>query len=183
MRDYVPSVGDQYALLVRSCCLHCRERQTLMLLMYVLFFFANLAYMTQPWVVGQLIDGLHKGGPEVLRQSCFWLALYVGSMVAFWVFQGPGRVVERNLALHIRTNFNLHYYDIISRLPLRWHQDRHSGSTVNRIQKAATALFEFAGNQFLFLETILRCIFVFVAIAFVDWRVSVALLVGTILVF
>lgn len=178
--EKMPSSLRQYARLIGSCWRFSGGQRHRMVAIYILFLLANICFMFQPWLIGELVNALQAGGDGLLGQTVFWLGLYVGSMFMFWVFHGPSRVIERKLAFYIRRNFNVHYYETVTRLPVRWHQDHHSGNTINRINKASQALFDFAGKQFLFFETFVRAAFVFIALAFVDWHVSLALFTFTV---
>ena len=168
-------IRKQYIELIQACWLYARDKRPMQVAIYVLFLCANICFMAQPYIIGKLINVLQAGGESIIHDVIFWLALYVAAMFAFWMFHGPGRVIERKLAFHLQRNFYIHFYDLIARLPIRWHQDHHSGNILHRVQKARTGLFEFAQRQFLFFETLVRALVVFIALAFLDWQVSLVL--------
>ena len=74
----------------------------------------------------------------------------------FWLFHGPARVVERKVALKIQQAFRLNLYEQFTHLPLKWHQDHHSGNIITRVNRASTALHRFAEDQFIYIETIVK---------------------------
>lgn len=174
-KNTMPPIGKQYWHLIKTSWEFCGPRRKYMVLIYVLFFLANVAFMFQPWLIGKLINTLQTGGDDLLSQTVWWLGLYVASMFAFWLFHGPARVIERKLGFFIKRNFNLKFYDILSRMPFSWHHKNHSGNTINRINKSAEALYSFSDRQFLYIEVIVRMAAVFIALALIDWRVSLAL--------
>lgn len=175
----MPPITRQYWHMIRTSWEYAGHRKKQMILIYVLFMLANIAFMFQPWLIGQLINTLQSGGDDILSQTVFWLGLYVGSMFAFWMFHGPARVIERKLSFFIKRNFNLRFYEMLTRLPFNWHHKNHSGNTINRINKSADALYRFSGTQFLYIEVIVRLGAVFFALALIDWRVSIALFLFT----
>ncbi len=176
----MPPIVSQYWHMIKATWDYCGNRKKQMILIYILFALANVAFMFQPWLIGKLINTLQTGGDDLLRQTAFWLGLYVGSMLVFWIFHGPARVIERKLSFFIKRNFNLKFYDILTRMPFSWHHKNHSGNTINRINKSAESLYSFSDRQFLYIEIIVRMGAVFIALALIDWRVSVALFVFTI---
>ncbi|MEJ0104419.1 MAG: hypothetical protein WDO19_18445 [Bacteroidota bacterium] len=48
-------------------------------------------------------------------------------------------------------NFLEELYHQTLHLPVKWHQDHHSGATINRIRKAYEALKDFFQNGFLYM--------------------------------
>ncbi|MBL1147564.1 MAG: ABC transporter ATP-binding protein [Pseudomonadota bacterium] len=173
----------QYWRLISGCWTYAGDERKRVVQYYVMFILANAIFMTQPYVLGELINALQAGGDEILKQSLFWLTLYVLGTFGFWLFHGPGRCIERMTAYTIKKNFNLKFYDYITRLPLHWHHDHHSGATINRVNKAANALSGFAETQFIYLQSIVRFTGVFVGLAFIDVYVSLALFVISCLIF
>ena len=61
---------------------------------------------------------------------------FCGLRILEWVFHGTARVLERQLAFNLSRNFMQELYHQTLHLPVKWHQDNHSGATINRIRKA-----------------------------------------------
>jgi ABC-type multidrug transport system fused ATPase/permease subunit len=131
------------------------ERRTLILL-YTCFIIANFALVAQPWVLGQVINALQQGGDHLITNTFKWLGGYSALMVVFWAVHGPSRVAEVVSAIKIKQNFNDTFYQMLTALPLQWHQDHHSGNTINRIRKAGDALYDFGSWQFIHIESTVR---------------------------
>ena len=87
-------------------------------------------------------------------------------LLVFWIFHGPARVVERTVALKIQQAFRANLYEQLTHLPLKWHQDHHSGNIITRINRSSTALLQFAENQFIYIQAIVAFI---MAIGFLCW--------------
>ena len=67
-------------------------------------------------------------------------------------------------------------------MPLRWHQDHHSGSTINRIRKAERALFLFAQGQFVTIQIMVRSIVSMAMLSLFSGWVAFASVVSSILI-
>jgi ABC-type multidrug transport system fused ATPase/permease subunit len=134
---------------------------------YYLAYVAAQAFMSlSPYAIGRTIDVLQNFKPELLNQVIFWLGISVVVLLLFWVFHGPARIVERKIALKIQQAFRLNLYEQLTRLPLKWHQDHHSGNIISRMNRASIALYRFAESQFIYIETIVKFI---VSIGFLMW--------------
>lgn len=181
MQEMTLSIRKQYLALIKACWRFSGKYKKRLFLIYGLFLIANICLMFQPWLIGELINTLQKGGDNLIEKTLFWLGMYVISMALFWFFHGPSRIIERKLAFYIKRNFNLHYYNIVSRMSVRWHKDHHSGNTINRINKASQAIFDFAGSQFQYAELFVRSCAIFIALALVDIYVCIAVFIYTFL--
>jgi ATP-binding cassette subfamily B protein len=141
---------------------------------YFAYIIAQAALGLGPYAFGRTIDVLQNFKPEHLSAVIFWLAISVVVMLVFWLFHGPARIVERNVALKIQQAYRLNLYEQLSRLPLDWHQDHHSGNIITRLNRASIALHQFAEGQFIYIETIVKFL---VSIGFLLWlSTSVGLL-------
>jgi ABC-type multidrug transport system fused ATPase/permease subunit len=144
---------------------------------YLAFVLAQLFNSISPYAFGRAIDVLQNFKADRLNEIIFWLSMGVVVVLLFWLFHGPARVLERNVALKIQQNFRLKMYEDLTCLPLKWHQDHHSGNILTRINRSATALYRFAENQFIYIEAIVRFL---TSIGFLCW---ISLPVGLISLF
>ena len=96
---------------------------------YFAYVIAQAALGLSPYAFGRTIDALQNFKPEHLSEVVFWLAIGVGVMLLFWIFHGPARIVELNVALKIQQTYRLDLYQQLSRLPLNWHQDHQGNRT------------------------------------------------------
>ena len=133
---------------------------------YLSYIVAQSALGLSPYAFGRTIDVLQNFQPNRLPEVIFWLLVGVGVMLIFWIFHGPARVIERNVALKIQQTYRLNLYEQLARLPLSWHQDHHSGNVITRLNRAAVALRQFAESQFIYIETIVKFL---VSIGFLLW--------------
>lgn len=133
---------------------------------YIAYIVAQACLGVSPYAFGRTIDVLQNFKPERLSEVIFWLSVGVLVLLLFWLFHGPARVIERKVALKIQQAFRLNLYEQLTRLPLKWHQDHHSGNIITRLNRASAALYRFAGDQFLYIETIIKLM---VSLAFLLW--------------
>lgn len=134
-----------------------------------MFIVANAILLLEPYIVGRALNLLQQAPTleRPLRSLTLALIAIFGVNVAFWIFHGPARVIERRLAFDVRTQYKDHLYRIITTLPVQWHKDNHSGSSINRIGKATRALFDFTANSWQFIEMIVRSLGSIVALALI----------------
>lgn len=163
---------NPYLNLVAQVWYYGKECRSSIIVYYIAFILAQTIHDIGPYAFGKSIDILQHFSRDKLNDLLFWQAISVATMLFFWLFHGPARVLERTVALKIVQNLKLSLYEGLTKMPLKWHLDHHSGDTISREKKATVALNKFASDQFLYIETIVKFI---VAIGFLTW---VAPLVG-----
>lgn len=140
------------------------------IVLYVsLFVVANALSMVEPLVVGKILNSVQEisllSHPMQRFMTLFLIMLFL--TVGFWIFHGPARVMENTCAFKVRNAYKDHLYRIIVSLPVKWHRDSHSGSTINRVVKSTRALDQFISNSFQFIEMIMRMAGSIVALALI----------------
>jgi ATP-binding cassette subfamily B protein len=66
----------------------------------------------------------------------------------FWFFHGKARVMETVNAFDNRLNYRKYLLNGILSLPLSWHNEHHSGDTIDKIEKGTSSIFNFAEGSF-----------------------------------
>lgn len=107
----------------------------------------------------------------------FWLLIGVFIIFIFWFFQWPGRIMERNIALKIQQEFRLNCYSKLIKLPLKWHQDQHSGDIITRINRSSKTIHHFAENQFEYLQNIVKFLTAIIFLFWISFPVGIASLI------
>ena len=144
---------------------------------YLTLGIAQALLSLSPYAFGKAIDELQNFKFDRLSKVIFWLFVGVAVVLLFWLFHGPGRIVERSVALKIQQTFRLNLYEQLISSPLKWHQDHHSGNIITRINSLSATLYRFADNQFEYLQNIVKFV---IAITFLLW---ISLPVGLISLF
>jgi ATP-binding cassette, subfamily B, bacterial len=97
-----------------------------------------------------------------LSKSLWLLATAVGLGVLSWCFHGPSRVIEITTSFLIRKSIQVGLLSKATRLPIKWHHTHHSGETIDRVAKAASALADFSEASFLVLALLTRTVGAFI---------------------
>ncbi len=129
-----------------------------MALFYALSVIANLFGVAQPIVLAHIVNAVQAGGERLVPHALTWCGVYAATILGFWACHGPSRVIERRLAYSIYRRYVTSLYRKVTEMPLRWHQDHHTGDTINRVTKAGKALFRFAQEQFMQISLTTRLI-------------------------
>jgi ATP-binding cassette subfamily B protein len=120
---------------------------------------SQLVRLAIPWLTAQAINAVQTSGTAGSGLSAAVLIMLIlGATVASWVMHGPGRVIERTVAVRVRQQLSDRLYRRVSGLPLAWHEKHHSGETLHRIQKTTLALSDFAGSQFIYLQNFVNLV-------------------------
>jgi ATP-binding cassette subfamily B protein len=142
-------------LLLRRGWQHAGQYRPAAVLYTAIFLLAQVSYLAEPYVIGRMLnimqtDLVHstKSGAQVWSEVSFYLWIWFWLQLAFWVFHGPGRVLERYVAFHMCANYKKHLFDIVLQLPLKWHRMHHSGESIDKINRATNSLSYFFDNSF-----------------------------------
>lgn len=157
-------MNNPYLSLLRTAWRYARNEKKKYLLVYFMFICANLVWSLNPLLFGWFIDRLQRDTTHVWRYALLYGGGYIGIKLVQWCFHGPARVMERTLAFHLSRNFLQEKYHQVLHLPVKWQQDHHSGSTINRVRKAYEALRDFFDRGFMFLYAFSKFIISVVAI-------------------
>lgn len=157
---------NPYLALLRTAWQYARQEKRQYVLIYVLFILANIVTAMHPLLFGWFIESIQRKGTLVLDTAYWYAGGFVGLKVLEWAFHGPARVMERRLAFILSRNFLDELYHQTLHLPVSWHKDHHSGSTINRINKAYNALKSFFQNGFVYLHALSKFVFSFGAMLY-----------------
>ncbi|HEY8399761.1 MAG TPA: ABC transporter ATP-binding protein [Cytophagaceae bacterium] len=172
-------MSNPYISLLKICWKYAKNLKARYVLIYSMFICANMVVAMNPLLYGWFIEGLQNDTVEVLKNSWIYAGTYLGLKLLEWAFHGPARVMERQLAFSISKNFLEDHYHKVLHMPVKWHQDNHSGSTINRLRKGYEALKDFFQNGFVSLHALGKFVFSFAAmIYFSPVFGSVAVLIG-----
>ena len=131
-----------------------------------MFTIANVIYSLNPLLYGWFINKIQLQGSDVLHNAWLFGLGFIGLRLSEWIFHGIARVQEQQLAFNLSRNFMNELYHQTLHLPVKWHQDNHSGATINRIRKAYEALKKFFEDGFMYLHAMLKFVFSFAAMLY-----------------
>lgn len=161
-------MNNPYFSLLKTSWHYARQQRKRFLLIYAMFLMASLVIAMQPLLYGWFINNLQLKGTNALSYAWVYGAAYLGLKLLEWAFHGPARVMERKLAFNLSRNFLDDLYHKVLHLPVKWHQDHHSGSTINRLRKAYEALKEFFQHGFVYLQALGKLCFSVGAVLYIS---------------
>jgi ATP-binding cassette subfamily B protein len=157
---------NPYIALLRTAWRYARADRKRYVLTYTLLICSNFVYCSYPMLLGWFIDKVQRHQEKIPSYVLTYAALYIALKLLEWSFHGPARLLERQLAFNLSRNFLNRRYHQALHLPVKWHQDHHSGSTINRIRKGYEALRQFFDNGFTSVYAISRLAVSFTAMVF-----------------
>jgi ABC-type bacteriocin/lantibiotic exporter with double-glycine peptidase domain len=152
---------NPYFSLLGSAWRYAREDRKLYVIIYVMFFCANIIAAVNPFFYGWFVNSIQKNGLSVYSTVWLYALGFLALKLLEWAFHGPARVMERKLAFKISQNYLDDLYGKLIYLPVDWHKNHHSGATINRLRKSYTALKEFFQSGFIYVQSLLKFIISF----------------------
>ena len=111
-----------------------------------------------PALAGTALNTLQAQGLAGLSQAAQMVALVFLATLASWLMHGPGRILERNVALVVRQRVSTDLMERLYAAPLAWHETQHGVETAHRVQQTTRALYDFAQSQFIYLQSVVRLV-------------------------
>lgn len=111
-----------------------------------------------PALAGTAINTLQGQGLDGLARAGQLLGMVFLATLASWLLHGPGRILERNVALVVRQRVSTDLMERLYAAPLGWHETQHGVETAHRVQLTTRALYDFAQSQFIYLQSVVRLI-------------------------
>lgn len=143
-----------------------------------LLFGAQALLLILLYTSGRALDSLQLRGSGGLSEAGLWLLAALGTVAGSCMLHGPGRILERNVALRLRQRLSALLVERALALPLAWHEAHHSGSASHRVQQSTQALSGFAQTQFIYLSSFVRLVGPLIALWWIDAAIGAAALAG-----
>src|SRR5450432_2120583 len=153
------SFDNPYISMLRTAWHYARRERKKYVLVYAMFAFENVIIAMNPILLGWFVDMIQHNTTRVLYYAFLYAGCFIGLKFLQWCLHGPARVMERTLAFNLSRNFLQERYHQLLHLPVKWHQDHHSGATINRIRKAYEALREFFDRGFMYVYVLGKFLF------------------------
>ena len=157
---------NPYISLLSTAWRYAKHERPRYIFTYCLFVCANIVDGMHPILYGWFVNKIQQDGGNAFHYVSWFALGYLVLKLGEWSFHGPARVMERGLAFNLSQNFLLELYHQALHLPVKWHQDNHSGATINRIRKAYEALKHFFEGGFMYLHALSKFIFSFGAMLY-----------------
>ncbi|MGC4035490.1 MAG: ABC transporter ATP-binding protein [Chitinophagaceae bacterium] len=156
-------MANPYISLLKTAWHYAKQEKSQYVLTYSLFIFSSAVSAMNPLLYGWFINAIQKEGIDHLHYAWIYAGIFVALKLGEWAFHGPARILERKLAFNLSRNFLQELYHQTLHLPVKWHQDHHSGATINRIRKAYEALKDFFQNGFMYMYALTKFFSSFIA--------------------
>lgn len=119
-----------------------------------------IALIADPLIIAALFSIITNEGITEGNYATLLLLLSATLLVdvVYWSFHGPARVMERVNAFSVRAAYRKHLLKGMLTLPLKWHTDHHSGESIDKIEKGATALYNFSDGSFETIQAIMTLV-------------------------
>lgn len=141
-------------------------------LFYILHTISYCGELIQPYAFGKAINALQANGIEDLSPTLAWLGVYLVGFFVFQIFHHSARYFEMTTAYRNQKRFINDMYHRICNLPMKWHNDHHSGEVVNRINVAGKALRDFGFRQYKYLGSLLLSLGPIIVLTSISWQIS-----------
>jgi len=133
---------------------------------------STITFMANPYIFSQILNVFQLYNDRLMERVIYWFWWWLATWFWFNICHRVGRYFEISTAYRVKQNFINEHYKIVTQLPLSWHQDHHSGDTINRINVAAKALEDFTGKLFIYVHQIFMMIGPLAALAMYSWEVA-----------
>jgi ATP-binding cassette, subfamily B, bacterial len=134
---------------------HARGARARLLFALSLLGTSQVLKLALPWLTAQAINAIQTRGRNGLADAALWIGAIVALNVGVWMLHGPGRILERGVAMRVRRSMADMLYAKLADAPLAWHEQRHSGELQHRVGQASGALSNFTQSQFIYLQTLI----------------------------
>jgi ABC-type multidrug transport system fused ATPase/permease subunit len=138
------------------------------ILYFTLFVFGNLIGLLDPLILAKILNIIQEQGITAQNYLTIigYASLFIAVSIGYWIFHGPARYIEEKNAFLVRANYKKYLIDGTMQLSANWHSNHHSGDTIDKIEKGTNALYNYATETFLVIETLIRLIGSYIALAY-----------------
>ena len=148
------------------------------ILFFVLQFMSRILWLISPYIFAQMLNVIQKWGQDMIMQILPYALIMLFFPFIEWALHGPARVMERQLAFEVTQSYKMLLYHSAISLPMHWHTDNHTGTTIDKITKATGALDRFAGWIFSSVGTFISLFWALIALWLIlPWLLLILLVV------
>jgi ATP-binding cassette, subfamily B, bacterial len=153
--------------LTRTMWSEIRDERRWVIVYMVMSSLAMVVSLTYPLLIMKLLNEFQRqSGSELLHTVWLLLGAYFVGDIVFWSLHGPSRLIENRLSFTIKLRFQQKLFQMVTRLPMRWQRENHSGETIDQVAKATTALGDFSSHGFEVIHLLTKF---FGSIAVLSW--------------
>ncbi len=163
------------------------QRKRLFIFYMIFFVIAGAVSLITPYVIGTIFNDIQRSisTEQELAGLHLKIMLLLLLTVVFWVFHGIARVMEQKTGFFVRKNYVGDKIDKVLELPTKWHKDHHSGDTIDKINRASSALEDFSCHlTFQIVYGLVGFFGSIIIMLFIDWKIGLfALVFSSLIIF
>jgi ABC-type bacteriocin/lantibiotic exporter with double-glycine peptidase domain len=99
------------------------------------------------------------------------------------LFHGKSRIWEKRIKFDVAKAFSIDLFHKVTSLPMQWHNDHHSGETIDKVNKGMYAIREFSGENFQYLHTVIFAIGSVISLFFLRPKAAIVMILFGVLTF
>ena len=155
------------------------KRRKIFVLYMFLFVVGGLVELATPYVLGKVFNLIQNSitSRQELNTLLLHISFLLGLDLLFWIFHGTGRILETRTGFFVKRDYINDKIHAVLRLPIKWHKENHSGSTIDKINRAAQGLGDFSSSTFLILYTIIKFLGSLIVLFFINFKVGLFALI------
>lgn len=156
------------------------------LILYIfLSIIANLILLLEPIIFAVFINELQKNW--ITEYNIYYLIgilflIFILVFIFRWIY-GASRLLERNNAFFVKNQYKKYLLEKVLNFNISWHNDKQSWDSIDKIDKASGALFDFCQWSYKKISFLVNAIWIIIALSFFHvWiAIWVFILVGLVL--
>ena len=151
---------------------HYSPSKRKLILLIILSLIAMTIFSLEALVIGSVFNSVQvqENNPVLMKYVLVGLFSLVLLETVSWLFHGVSRWLERKNAFLVRRYYLGEIFRKTLDLPVHWHKKHHSGDTIDKINKAANNLQDFASQLFILIQSVVQVAVAVAVILFFDWR-------------
>ena len=150
--------SSSFADLYRAIWRHARGVRGKLLGSTLMLTASQVVKLAVPWMAAQAINTLQLTGSGDALVALAWIGGILALFTLSWALHGPGRILERSVGVRVRESVADALFTRLVHTPLAWHEKNHSGEVQHRVNQATGALYDFAQNQFVYLQNVVNIV-------------------------
>ena len=155
--------NNPYIILLRQYRRYVPSKRKAIVFM-LMQFTSRAISLLWPYLFGKSLVIVQEGWENMIHNLLPYAIATLILPFMEWAFHGPARVREENLAFDTAKKYREDLYHKTIALPMVWHTNNHSGETIDRINKAVSALKSFGSNISQNLGTFISFIWALIAL-------------------
>jgi len=142
----------------------------------ILFLIAGVIDLMHPLIIGIIFN---KVQDQITSQAELTNLIYLIFLLLiingiFWPIHGFARVLEQKTGFFVHRNYVNSKIEKVLELPIKWHKDHHSGSTIDKIGRGGSAVSSFSrGTTFEIFYAIVNMLGSVIILLFFDIRAAI----------